>query len=536
MRHRRLLSLWFPRLGAERVLRRRADPLERPFATVAGHRGAQLLDSVSAPAEALGLRIGQGLRDALAACPDLVTEARDPAAEEAFLSALGRWAEKFSPWIAEEPPDTLVLDVTGCTRLFGGEAALARQVTQEAADLGLSLGAGLADTPGAAWALAHHGADGGAAVLSGDAIDQEARATRSRAARRPPPGRGPAGAPWMRIAPPGGTREAVSGLPVAALRIDPATAAELSRLGLRRIGDLLDQPRAGLARRFGRPLVERLDQVTGMAPEPIRPIRRPERFAARMSLPDPIGLESDVMAAIDRLLAPFCARLRGAGQGVRRVRLELYRTDRSVLRSDVELARPGQDPGTLRPLVEMKVAGLDAGYGIDAVRIEALATEPVVPRQVAAPGGGAEAEPVADLIARLGARIGMDRITRQHPADSHIPEKGARILAAAWSDPARDWPAPPTPRPMMIWPPEPVAAHPEPAPPGRFRWRGRDLILAHAQGPERIAPEWWLDDPAWRTGTRDYWRVTCDSGDLLWLYYAHGGTLPAGWFCQGAFC
>ena len=142
---------------------------------------------------------------------------------------------------------------------------------------------------------------------------------------------------------------------------------------------------------------------------------------------------------------------------------------------------------------------------------------------------------MADLMGRLGARIGMESLIRLHPADSHIPEKTALTLAAAWSEPAGDWPAPPAPRPLLMWPPEPVTAPGDPVVPAAFRWRGRDWRLASATGPERIAPEWWLDMPDWRTGTRDYWRVTCTDGVRLWLYFAHGGSKTPGWFCHGAF-
>ena len=129
----------------------------------------------------------------------------------------------------------------------------------------------------------------------------------------------------------------------------------------------------------------------------------------------------------------------------------------------------------------------------------------------------------------------MEAITRRHPGESHLPEKTALILAAAWSEPAPDWPAAPTPRPLLLWRPEPVTAPEDPTPPGRFRWRGREFALLGASGPERILPEWWLDDPDWRTGPRDYWRVETDRGDRLWLYFAHGGAQSAGWFCHGAF-
>ena len=140
-----------------------------------------------------------------------------------------------------------------------------------------------------------------------------------------------------------------------------------------------------------------------------------------------------------------------------------------------------------------------------------------------------------DLLGRIGARIGLEAITRLTPGDSHIPEKAVQILAAAWSEPAGAWDEPVVARPIEIWRPELVAAPEVPHIPATFRWRGQTFEAARAVGPERIAPEWWLDEPDWRTGVRDYWRVTTVSGERLWLYYAHGAAMSAGWFCHGRF-
>ncbi|RMF40953.1 MAG: DNA polymerase Y family protein, partial [Alphaproteobacteria bacterium] len=179
---RRILALWFPRLAAERVLRR--SPVEAPFAVVASAGQAQILASLSQRAEAAGLKRGMPLADARAICPDLVTRPADPPAEAAFLAALRRWAGRFSPWVGVEGAETLLLDISGVAHLFGGEAALAQAMQDGAADLGLGTRLGIADTVGAAWALARFaGADPGA-VRSGDAIDQEAPATRVRAHKR----------------------------------------------------------------------------------------------------------------------------------------------------------------------------------------------------------------------------------------------------------------------------------------------------------------------------------------------------------------
>ncbi|WP_172330478.1 DNA polymerase Y family protein [Mangrovicoccus sp. HB161399] len=542
---KRVLSLWFPRMGAERCLRLERGTLMAPLVVLCERNGAQVISSLSEEASAAGLRPGQPLRDAMAMCPQLVTRPQRPQAEAAFLAGLRRWAGKFSPWVGELPPDGLVLDITGCAHLFGGEEGLAAQAASDCEGLRLTVRAAIADTPGAAWALARHGGTRPARLRSGDAIDQEARATRSRAARRHPGGPAPAllqGAA-LAIAPPGGAIGAISGLPVAALRLDPQDAEALARLGLRQIGDLAGMPRAALARRFGRQVGLRLDQALGMVPEPVSPVRPEEVFALRLTLPEPIGLLEDLEAGLDRLLPPLCARLARAGRGARRIRLQAFRADGGFGEIEAGLARPSAEPERIRTLLSLKLPEIEAGFGIDGLRLEAHVTEPVHARQTRGHMDAARdaAERLArgpgldDLIGRLGARIGMEALTRLHPAESHIPEKTAKAMTAAWSEPARSWPPAPTPRPLTMWRPEPVHAPERPRLEGPFRWRRRSWVPAHARGPERIAPEWWLDDPAWRSGTRDYWEVTTADGVRLWLFFAHGGALSPGWFCQGSF-
>ena len=549
--HRRILSLWFPRLGAERVLRLEPGLGEAPLVTVAEISNLRQLAATSAVAEGLGASRGQSLSDAMVLCPGLVTRPADPGREAAFLGALRRWAGKFSPWVAEEPPEGLMVDLTGCAHLFGGEAGLLAEVEADCARLGLTVRAGIADTPGAAWALARYaGRASGAAARSGDDIDQEARATRSRAARRrhwekggPAPQVAPLAASAARIAPVGGVRAAIGPLPVAALRLDDSAVADLVRLGLRRIEDLSGQPRAALARRFGAMLVRRLDQAMGTEPEPITPAKPPDHFAVRLTLPEPIGLEDDMLAAVDRLLPRLTEALEDKGRGAREVRLEAQRVDQGTAVIEVGLARPSANPDRIRPLLAMKIGDIDAGFGIDRVRLVATRTEPLHAHQhrghLDAARDGADrvtgGAPLDDLIGKLGARLGLEAITRLHPADSHIPEKPALTFGAAWSEPAQGWPDPPGPRPILLWRPEIVTAPDVPALPATFRWRRRDLLVVAAVGPERIAPEWWLDEPDWRTGLRDYWRVTTDAGEVLWLYFAHGAAMSAGWFCQGKF-
>ncbi len=557
MLNRRILSLWFPRLGAERILRLQRGTTLGPFAVVRELNNMQVLSSLSGEAEAEGLFVGQPLRDAQAMCPGLLTRPHEPASEAAFLTVLRRWAGKFSPWVAEEPPASLVVDLTGCSHLFGGEEEILRTVHDDCAQHGLSVHAGIADTLGAAWALARFAGQPQTPTRSGDAIDQEARATRSRAARRrnwerggTPPPVGAGTAPPLRISPPGQTRGMIARLPVAGLRLNEETVTGLARLGLRQIGDLAGIPRATLARRFGRDVVRRLDQASGVEPEPITPSHPEDYFAVRLTLPDPIGLEEDIQAGIDHLLPALSKRLKDKGRGARVIRLQAFRVDQASQVIEVGLARPSADPDRIRPLLKLKLGEIDAGFGIDVLRLAAVQTLPVGPtnipgRILRAPqpiGSASDDTGLQDLIGKLGARIGLERILLGHPANSHIPEKAVTFMAAAWSEPSFDWPGhkggdiAETPlRPLTLWRPEPVIADERPEPPITFRWRRRALRTLSARGPERIAPEWWLEDPEWRSGLRDYWQVTTDSGDRLWLFYAHGGAVSAGWFCQGAF-
>jgi protein ImuB len=556
MAERRILSIWFPRLGVERAMRARPLLMEGPFALVAEDGGRQVLSSISLLADRAGLRRGMALADARAMVPGLLTQPSDPLREAAFLAGLCRWAGRFSPWTAISGSEALVLDITGCARLFGGEAALATELAGDCAGFGLTAFAGIAGTQGAAWAVARFGGAAARGTRSGDAIDQEARATRSRAQRRVAADSGPESGPGsgpesrampeggIRIVPPGEIRSALFPLPLAALRLAATTVEALARLGLFTIGDIAGMPRGALARRFGTELTTRLDQALGVQPEPVSALRPQAVFALRLTLPEPVGLESDIRAAIDRLLPPLCERLQAAGRGARRLRLSLVRTDHGMEVREIGLARPADDPARIAPLFALQLGGLDAGFGFEVIRLEATVTEPLHAVQhrghleaaraaeaKLAPGGGAGEEA---LLNRIGTRVGMEAITRFAPGDSHIPEKSYQTLAAAWSGALADWPAPVHRRPATLLGLEVLTPLAPGRPPARFRWRRREMILAQAEGPERIAPEWWLDDPAWRSGARDYWRVETDDGTRLWLCQTLGEG-QGNWFVQGDF-
>ncbi|MCV6584409.1 MAG: DNA polymerase Y family protein [Marinibacterium sp.] len=488
---RRILSLWFPALPSDRVLRR--APQDGPFALTHSQTSAERLYCLNGAADRAGLYRGMTLADARAFCPGLITAPADLRQDRQLLATLRRWATRYCPWVGFDGRDGLVLDVTGSTHLHGGEAAMLTDMRQRLARAGIGARIGLAPTRGAAWALARHGEG---------------------------------------IAAPGAILETIGPLPAAALRLPEDTTTALTRLGLRRIADLARAPRAPLARRFGPDLLDRLDQALGDRPEDISPQPEPPHYGLRLTLPEPIGLYDDVLAGTARLLGPLCARLKQDEAGARALRLTLRRVDSDARHVDLRLARPLRDPQRILPLFERGLRDVDAGFGIDQLRIEAVQVEPLPVRQMshAAPTQGMGTDALDDLITRLGTRIGLEQVRRLLPADSHIPERSFILATAAFSEPGGSWPCP-RPRPLRLFAPEPIAAT-GPRPPRHLRWRRMRLTVTRVTGPERITPEWWLDDDSWRSGLRDYWQVDTAQGRRLWLY--HTPQNP-GWFVQGEF-
>jgi protein ImuB len=435
-------------------------------------------------AEAQGLHRGMGVSDARAYCPDLQSQPADPRADARFLQMLARWSKRYCPWVGLDGADGVMLNIAGSAHLFGGEAAMLDDMRHRLARGGLNVRIAAADTRGAAWALTRYGRS---------------------------------------------AQDDIRTLPVAALRLEAKTDTALQRLGLRKISDLLDLPRATIARRFGPDVLLRLDQAMGAQDEVITPLGEAPHYGARITLPEPIGLAADVMAGTERLLRRLCDKLKEQDMGARRLQLTLRRVDQGAQQVELRLAAPMRDAARILPLFERGVSAVDAGFGIDQLRLEATQVEPLLPVQITTTTA-ARPDGLDDLITRLGNRIGLENVQRFLPADSHIPERSFQIVPAAYSTVQGAW-SRHRPRPLKLFPPEPIAGTGA-RPPARFRWRRMALTTGRSTGPERIAPEWWLPDEAWRSGVRDYWHVETREGRRLWLFYTPQS--PA-WFVHGEF-
>ena len=493
---RRYLAIWLPHWPADRWrrARRRAGvaPPIGPLALISPGQGGIRLTAVDAAASALGLAPGITLADARALVPELVAVDADPAADQAALAELADWCGRYAPWTATDGEDGIRLDITGVAHLFGGEAGLLADLARRLAAAGIASRAAIADTPGAAWAVARFAASGSVAE--------------------------------------GEIAAALAPLPLGALRLPPETVQALSRVGVRSVGELAALPRAPLALRFGSEVVERLDQAFGRLKEPISPRRPPAQFRVRLAFAEAISRREDIEEAVRRLLRPLVTELEEAGHGVRRLELVAYRVDGGCQRLGIGTAAPNRSAPHLFRLLAEHFDRIDPGFGIEVLALEAAAVDPMVAQQL---GVGGNSITLGDLIDRLQNRLGRDRVVSLLPADSHVPEHAVVVRPADPAAVARSNPWPDRgERPIaLLAAPERIEAEPTEAtaePPQRFTWRRVMREIASAEGPERIAPEWWRTSGSQRT--RDYWRIEDTAGRRYWIYRD-----AAGWYLQGLF-
>jgi protein ImuB len=466
------------------------------------------LATVDEQAAKLGLRPGQKATDAAAIVPELETADADPEADAQALEKLVDWCVRFSPAAAAAQPDGLFLDITGVAHLWGGEAQLMADFRARLWGQGLPARCAIADTPGAAWALAHFGED-------------------------------------LAVAPPGEQARLLGPLPPLALRLDLEAAGQLERLGLRRLSQLFDLPRGPLARRFGREVMTRVDQALGRSAEALTFRRPPTPWVCRLAFAEPISAPEDLARVARDAADALCARLEREGQGARRFELAFHRLDGRSPSVAVGLSLAARDPARIARLIQPKLETIDPGFGIEAASLAAWEVEPLIARQTRIETGAAPTaeEGLAPLVDRLVNRLGPERVWRAVPVESHVPERSvAQAGPLAPAPDARAW-DPQTPRPIRLFRrPEPlegvIALTPD-DPPSQFRWRGQLHRVRRAEGPERIGEEWWkapIEDV--QVGhIRDYYRVEDEAGGRFWLFRAglYEAAAPAKWWLHGVF-
>jgi protein ImuB len=521
----RILSLWLPRFATDRIARSHeiqfrsfrgvrttskpglqnqtwskhldsgSGAARRPGMTVVyGKRGnADVLLAVDDAAARRGLTVGLALAQARAMHPALEAIPEDPQADAALLEKLADRCLRYTPLVACDSPDGLLLDISGCAHLYGGEHALTADLAARLDAAGFACSIAVAGTIGAAWAGARYGKPG--------------------------------------CYPNGSERDLLAPLPLAALRLDAGTVASLARVGLKRSGDIIDLPRSPLTARFGDALLRQLDRALGREHEPLNPRLPVAPYVAEQCFAEPIAREEDVLAIAERLAGRLSVALERRGEGARRLELALFRTDGDLRRIAVGTSRPLRDPGAIRALFTERLAALadalDPGFGFDMTRLSVLVAEPCPPEQTGIGHEDGTAE-FARLVDRLSARLGRQRVRKLIAQDSHMPEIAGVSLPAQATGTDDGWAAfrafrsetELSPRPLrLLAQPEPIEAVAEvpDGPPQRLRWRRALHEVIAADGPERIEGAWWSEDGG---RARDYFRVEDRTGLRFWVFRA----------------
>jgi len=455
-------------------------------------------------ARALGIRAGMAATHARALASDLDFRPAEPEADAQLLDRLALLAvRRWSPIVAVTPPDGLWLDLTGCAHLHGGEERFARRLRAFCGRAGFTARIAIADTPGAAHALA-------------------------RFAPRD-----------ITIVPPGQGVRALSPLPVAALRLEGSALNAARRFGFETIGDLLPVARGPLARRLGLAAIARLDQALGGTAEPLTPREDIAMPLVERGLLEPIGTAEAIAQVMQDLIGDLVKVLQERGLGARSLRLTAMRVDGGEQVVAIGTSRPTREAAHLLRLLRMRIERIDPGLGLERFELAAPHTEPLdaVNFGTVLVGESARHDP-ARLVDVVAGRIGSHAVFRMMPVPSHVPER-----AVQRADPVEvpgDWP--PWPRPVRLFSsPEPlrsvIALLPD-QPPRRFEWRGTVHRVVAGDGPERIHGEWWRRNAeVW--AVRDYFRVEDEEGGRFWVFRRgdglHDDTGDLSWWIHGVF-
>lgn len=497
---KRFVSIWFPRLMSDWIVIRRPELLNTRFVFATQDHGRKLITALSAETEKYGIRTGTTVADAKAIVADLEVFDDKPERAEKLLKAIGNWCIRFSPIVAVDLPDGLILDVSGCTHLWGDEQDYLREIHTRLRDKGYHIQLAMADTIGTAWALSHF-AKHPTVMESGQQL------------------------------------HALLPLPAAALRLEAGTLQRLQKLGLNQISSFINMPRSVLRRRFGEELLLRLSQALGLEEESIIPIQVIPPYQERLPSLEPIRTAKGIEIAIQLLLEQLCKRLKEEGIGLRNARMTSYRIDGRIITTDIGTNRPSHHIHHLFKLFELKIQSIEPALGIDLFVMEATKVEPISPEQEVLWAGdlGLNNQGLTELLDRLTVKLGNDVIHRYLPAEHYWPERSLRIAASIHEKAASGWRSD-RPRPTQL------LRHPEPVevtapipdyPPMLFRYKGNVHHIKKADGPERIEREWWLEHGE----HRDYYQVEDEDGQRYWIFRSghYQGEKGSSWFIHGYF-
>lgn len=497
---RRFVAIWFRTLKTDWFILRQPALRQQPFVLATPDHGRMVITATNILAQSQGIHIGMVVADARAICHSLQVLDDEPDLSDKLLRRLAEWCIRFTPAVAVDIPDGLILDVSGCAHLWGGERTYLKNIITRIKGLGFTIRAAMADTIGTAWAIARFGQES-------PIIESEQQ------------------------------RAALLSLPPAALRLETDTIIRLEKLGLRQVGSFVTMPRAALNRRFGHQLIRRLDQALGNEDEIIQPVQPIVAYQERLPCLEPIVTATGIEIALQRLLDLLCHRLQKEQKGLRSALFKCYRTDGKMVTLTIGTNRPSYNVKHLFKLFEIKIASIEPAEGIELFILEAPKVEEAQPAQenLWKITHGLEDNGLSELLDRLAGKIGSDRIHRYIPDEHYWPERSVKLATSLNEKSISTWKLD-RPRPVqLLSKPEKIeVTAPIPDyPPMNFRYKGKLHIIKKADGPERIEQEWWLQEGQ----HRDYYVVEDEAGKRYWLFRSghYDAEKTYGWFIHGFF-
>ena len=490
-----------------------------PCIVVAKQNNALQISALDETAAQRGLHAGLPLANARVICPQLQVYDADEAADAKTLNLIAEWCDRFTPLVALDPPHGLFLDITGCVHLFGGEAAVMRMACDVLSAQGFAVSAAIAGTAVCARTINRH--------VHGRIVGQ------------------------------GEEADAVSLLPVSALGADPAVVTGLRRAGLKTIGDVAGRARHEITARFGADFTGLLEQALGQSDSPISPRKPLPDYIVERRFAEPVTTEGVISRTLSGLAGMLVTAMAQQGKGARRLEARFFRTDGVVRTIMIDTGQPVTRAEVIDRLFRERLSvlsdPLDPGFGFDLIRLSASRTEIVVQQQRDLDANVHDNDQLSALIDRIAARLGGKRVLVHLPQDTHIPERAvlavpaqynlAAAAHAAWISRVKG--EPPL-RPLRLFErPEQikVIAQVPDGPPARFVWRRASHAVVRAEGPERVAMEWWRAQGEMLT--RDYFRVEDETGLRFWLYrdglydretvQEEGRAVQPNWYMHGLF-
>jgi len=496
---KRFATIWFRYLKTDWFTIRQPDLHHAPFVLASPDHGRMIITALNSFAREQGVETGMVLADARAINPTLKFIDDKPELSHKLLKSIAEWCIRFTPVVAPDPPEGIILDATGCAHLWGGEISYISEINKRLKKFGYDVRIAMADTIGTAWAASRFGKE-------------------------------------ITIIDPGEQMNALLSLPPAALRLESEIIERLHKLGLRQVKNFIGMGRSTLRRRFGNMLIQRLDQALGNEDEIIEPVQPIEPYQERLPCLEPIVTATGIEIALQRLLEMLCKRLEQDHKGVRHACFKSYRIDGKIEKIEIGTNRASHNADHLFKLFEIKIPTIEPALGIELFVLEAVKVDDVFAMQenIWESSCGLENTKISELIDRLANKIGTNHIHRYLPDEHHWPERSVKLASSFHEKTDTNW-NPDKRRPLQLLPrPEPIqVTAPVPDyPPMLFRYKNKLHKIKKADGPERIEREWWLEEGP----HRDYYCVEDEAGNRFWLFRSgHYTDNNYQWFIHGFF-